>query len=144
MNIRKHAISSLITLLLILGISALLAGEPSSAETRAVRQQELIRLESRMSQLEQRLYVMDANIQRLQQAAVSGAANRNSGRDPEVMLLTSQLQVLQQHLNEVDCSLARLDERTLTPAAKQARAKADGDVVQDPCRLNPNTPLQVK
>src|SRR4051794_31711996 len=124
MNIRNNVISSLITFLLILGAWALLAGKPSSAETAGAGQQDIIRLESRLTQIEQRLYGMDANIQRLQQTAVSGAANRNAGRDPEITLLTSQVQVLQQHLSEVDCGLARLDERTLSPAAKQARVRA--------------------
>src|SRR3982751_1871519 len=132
MNIRKNAISSVL-IFLILGASALLGGKSSSADTGAAAQQDVIRLESRLTQIEQRLYGIDASIQRLQQAAASGAANRNAGRDPEITLVTSQLQVLQQHLSEVDCGLARLDERTLSAAAKQARIRTNDYAAQDPC-----------
>ena len=103
-------------------------------------QQDIIRLENRITQLEQRLFTIDTNVRNLeQQSRLSGAAAR--GVNPEdVARLSLEVQALRQRLAEHECGLAKLDERTLSAAARATRRKSGGN---DPCRLNFDTPLQL-
>ena len=101
-------------------------------------QQEVFRLETRLNQLEQRLYQIDTSIRNLeQQSRIAGAARGGSSQDVE--LLRSQIQTLQLRLIEDECALAKLDERTLS-AAMRARRQAGRT---DPCRSNVDTPLRL-
>jgi chromosome segregation ATPase len=103
-------------------------------------QQEVIRLESRMNQLEQRLYTIESSIRNLEQQSRLGASTR--GLSPEdLTLLRSQMQALQLRLEDHECALARLDERTLSAAMRDARRKSGAG--NDPCRLNADMPLRL-
>jgi small-conductance mechanosensitive channel len=99
--------------------------------------QDAIRLDARITQLEQRLYTMETTLRNVeQQARLSGMSQR--GND-DVTLLRSELQTLQVRVMEDECALAKLDERTLSPAAREARRKSAG---ADPCRTNFELPLR--
>jgi len=101
-----------------------------------VPQQDVIRLESRMNQLEQRLYGIETSIRTLeQQSRLANVGPRDATRDLEV--LRSAVQTLQARVIEDECALAKLDERTLAPAAKR-RAQTT-----NPCRRNVDLPLQL-
>jgi hypothetical protein len=103
----------------------------------------VIRIESRLSQLEQRFYSVEASIRGLeQQSRLSGVTGGRAARDPEVALLRSEVEALRLRLAEAECGLARVDERTLSAAAKQAREKSVGGA-GDPCRLNADTPVRL-
>ena len=104
-------------------------------------QQEVLRLETRLNQLEQRLYSIDTSIRNLeQQSRIGGRASQGvSAQDLE--LLRSQIQTLQLRLVEDECSLARLDERTLSPAMRNSRRQSG--VRSDPCRVNVDAPLRL-
>jgi hypothetical protein len=104
--------------------------------------QENIRLESRINQLEQRLFTIETNIRTLEQQSRLGAAtSREVG--PEILaLLRSEIQRLQQQLADDECGLAKLDERTLNREMRDARRRA-GAGNNDPCRQNVDTPLQL-
>ena len=104
-------------------------------------QQDVIRLENRITQLEQRLYTIDTNVRNLeQQSRLAGGSAR--GANPEdVERLRLEVQALQQRLAEHECGLAKLDERTLSPAMRAARRKSGAS--GDPCRANSDTPLQL-
>lgn len=105
--------------------------------------QDVIRIESRLSQLEQRFYSVEASIRGLeQQSRLSGLGAGRAARDPEVSLLRSDVEALGRRLAEAECALARVDERTLSAAAKRAREKSAG-VPGDPCRLNVDTPVRL-
>ena len=102
-------------------------------------QQDVLRLETRLNQLEQRLYQIDTSIRNLeQQSRIGGAARGGSSQDME--LLRSQIQTLQLRLIEDECALAKLDERTLSAAMRNARRQAGRS---DPCRSNVDTPLRL-
>ena len=102
--------------------------------------QDVIRLETRINQLEQRLYQIDTNIRNLEQQSRLGGASRGvSSRDVE--LLRSQIQTLQLRLIEDECALAKLDERTLSPAMRNSRRQSG--VRSDPCRVNVDAPLRL-
>lgn len=104
--------------------------------------QDLTRIESRLSQMEQRFYSIEASIRGLeQQSRVSNNATR-AERDPEVGLLRAEVESLRRRLAEIECGLVRVDERTLTPAAKEARRNSAGGA-GDPCRLNTGAPLRL-
>ena len=109
--------------------------EPTSA-------QDVIRLETRLNQLEQRLYTMEASLRNIeQQARIAGAASRGgSVSAPEFELVRAQLQALQVRVRENECALAKLDERTLTPAMRDARRKSGA--ASDACRTNVDAPLR--
>ena len=102
-------------------------------------QQEVFRLETRINQLEQRLYQIDTSIRNLEQQSRLGGASRG-GSSQDVELLRSQIQTLQLRLIEDECALAKLDERTLSAAMRNARRQAGRT---DPCRSNVDAPLRL-
>jgi hypothetical protein len=106
-------------------------------------QQDVIRLETRINQLEQRLYSIETSIRTLeQQSRIAGATSRGGSVSPEELaLLRSQVQALQLRLREDECGLAKLDERTLSSALRDARRKSG--VASDPCRANVEAPLRL-
>ena len=115
------------------------AAAPASA---AEPQQEVIRLETRINQVEQRLYGIETSIRTLEQQSRLGATSRGGGVSAQdVALLQSQIQALQLRLAEDECGLARLDERTLSPAMRNARRQSAGR--PDPCRTNVESPLRL-
>ena len=118
-------------LIVVLAISAATRTDAGPAP-----QQDVIRLESRMNQLEQRLYSIETSIRTLeQQSRLAGVSPRDSTRDLEV--LRSAVQTLQVRVIEDECALAKLDERTLAPATKRRSGTAN------PCRRNVDAPLQL-
>jgi len=117
-------------------------GKPAlrTGEAATIPPQDVTRIESRLSLLEQRFYSIEASIRGLeQQSRLSGVTTGRDARDPEVGLLRSEVVALRQRLAEIECGLARVDERTLTPAAREARRKSAGGAT-DPCRLNADAP----
>ncbi|HJP92125.1 MAG TPA: hypothetical protein VJ875_09235 [Pyrinomonadaceae bacterium] len=116
----------------------------SSAEGNSpgpVPQQDIIRLESRLAQLEQRFYTVETSVRTLeQQSRLSGVTSRISPED--LLRLQAELQTLQRRIIDDECSLAKLDERTLTAAMRDARRKA-GIGNSDPCRNNFESPLRL-
>jgi len=102
------------------------------------QQQDVIRLESRLTQLEQRMYSIDTNIRTLEQQSRMAAGGRGIGQD-DLAQLRSEVQLLQRRLADAECGLAKLDERTLAPATRAARRKSSGG---DPCRLSSELPLR--
>ena len=105
-------------------------------------QQEVIRLETRINQLEQRLYSLDSSIRNLeQQSRLGGGAASRGVSAQDVELLRAQIQALQVRLMEDECNLARLDERTLSPAMRNSRRQSA--VRSDPCRVNVDAPLRL-
>lgn len=116
----------------------------SSARTEfgPAPQQDVIRLETRLNQMEQRLYSLDGNVRNLeQQLRLAGSTGRGAGSE-DAARLRLELQALQQRVAEHECALAKLDERTLSAAMRAARRKS-GPGANDPCRLNVDTPVQL-
>ena len=121
-----------------LGLASITSAARSGPEPSP--QQDVIRLESRLTQLEQRIYTLDTSIRSLeQQSRISGATSRGVNAE-DVARLQLNVQLLQQHLAEHECALAKLDERTLSAAMRDARRKSAGN---DPCRLNFETPVRL-
>jgi hypothetical protein len=127
----------------VLLVSVLVLGLIIVARTEAgpTPQQDVIRLDARVSQLEQRLYTIENSLRTVeQQSRMSGMTGRGSGVTPDdIAALRSEIQTLQVRVMEDECGLAKIDERTLTAAAREARRKAVGN---DPCRLNFDLPLR--
>jgi len=127
----------------VLLVSVLAFGLVLAARTEAgpTPQQDVIRLDARVSQLEQRLYTIENSLRTLeQQSRMSGMGARGAAVTPDdLVLLRNEIQNLQVRVMEDECGLAKLDERTLTPEAREARRKAAGN---DPCRLNFELPLR--
>jgi hypothetical protein len=120
------------------------AWAPASGRGEAAApSQDTIRIESRLTQLEQRVYSIETSLRGLeQQSRLAGVSAGSTARDPEVGLLRTELDALRRRLAEVECGLARVDERTLTAAARAARRKAEAGA-GEPCRLNPDAPLRL-
>ena len=103
-------------------------------------QQDAIRLEARISQLEQRFYTVENSLRTLeQQSRLAGMNRSGSVSQDEINLLRSEIQKLHGRIIEDECALAKLDERTLSPNARDARQRAAGN---DPCRANFELPLR--
>jgi hypothetical protein len=134
----------LLTFVVVLGLGAAANGVSSFAGTRAeaipLSQQDVLRLETRLNQMEQRFYTLESSVRGLeQQSRVSSGGLRN-GSDDDLRLLRSEIDLLQRRLADVECGLAKVDERTLTPAMRATRRRSAGD---DPCRLNFDSPLRL-
>ena len=104
-----------------------------------ISQQDVIRLESRFSQLETRLNFLDNRLRGIEQQSRLSDARGVSQTD--WALLRSEFQALQQRVAEHECALAKLDERTLAPNARAARRRPESG--SDPCRANLDTPIRL-
>ena len=123
-------------------VSVLAFGLVLAARTSAgpAPQQDVIRLDARISQLEQRFYTMETSVRTLEQQSRIAGMNRGGSVTPDdITLLRSEIQRLQARIMEDECALAKLDERTLSPTARDARQRAAGN---DPCRANFELPLR--
>ena len=125
---------------LVMGVLAVGLMFAARSEAGPAPQQDVIRLEARISQLEQRLYTIESSLRNLEQQSRLGMTGRGAAVTPDdIVLLRTEIQNLQVRVMEHECALAKLDERTLSPAAREARRKAVGN---DPCRLNFELPLR--
>ena len=129
-----------------LAAAAAYAGTSGAGGTAAPAQ-DLIRVESRLTQLEQRIYAIESSVRGLEQqsrlaGAGAGAGRATTTRDTEVSLLRTELETMRRRLAEVECGLAKVDERTLTPLARAARRQSES-AADDPCRINPDAPLRL-
>ncbi|MCA1578726.1 MAG: hypothetical protein LC794_15340 [Acidobacteria bacterium] len=129
-------------LVIVFKSSAAATATTAAPASAAEPQQEVIRLETRINQLEQRLYGIETSLRTIEQQSRLGATSRGGGvTAQDVALLQSQIQALQLRLAEDECGLARLDERTLSPAMRNARRQSAGRT--DPCRTNVESPLRL-
>ncbi len=101
--------------------------------------QDVMRLESRFSQLETRLNFFDNRLRSIEQQ--SRLADSRGVSQTDWALLRSELQTLQQRVIEHECALAKLDERTLAPNVRAARRRSDQG--NDPCRTNSDAPVRL-
>ena len=99
--------------------------------------QDAIRLESRINQLETRLYTIEASIRSVEQRSAMAGSSRSGLSQEDLIRLRADIQTLTLRLQENECALARLDERTLSPAMRRKSGRPD------PCRANPDAPLQL-
>ena len=106
--------------------------------------QDSVYLDRRISTLEMRLSTIESSLRTLEQQAMSSQrmTQGQPNRDPEVSLLRSEVELLKGRMRELECGLVHLDERTLSVAAKEARKRTSGQST-DPCRLNPEAPVQL-
>jgi len=134
--------------LLLIGLACVLVvmagrGRASLEPEATASVQEVTYLSGRISSLEQRFYSLESSINQLRQqmnASRPTPATPNS-RDQEIDRLRSEIQFLQERVREVECAAAKLDERTLSEASREARRA--GRQAADPCRLRPETPVQL-
>ena len=122
--------------LLVLGTTLLAVKEHAAAPP-----QDAIRLETRINQLEQRLYTIETSIRTLEQQSRIGSVTSRTVTPEEVAALRAEVQSLGLRLSDEECAIAKLDERTLTPAARAARIRSGART--EPCRLNADTPVRL-
>ncbi|HJY30674.1 MAG TPA: hypothetical protein VJ306_21760 [Pyrinomonadaceae bacterium] len=126
-----------VLLVIVVAFGLVLAARTNAGPTP---QQDVIRLDARISQLEQRFYTIENSLRTLEQQSRMTGMNRGGSVTPDdVAQLRSEIQTLQVRVMEDECALAKLDERTLTPTAREARRRAVGN---DPCRNNFELPLR--
>jgi len=119
---------------------ALLTALTISSVSRNGSRQDTLRLESRINQLEQRLYTIETSLRNLEQQTRFGSgASRGAGQD-ELLRLRSEIQTLQRRVADDECGLAKLDERTLTRETRETRRRS-GANRSDPCRSQVDAPL---
>jgi len=103
--------------------------------------QDAIRLETRINQLEQRLYTIETSIRSLEQQSRIGSVTSRTVTPEDVAALRAEIQTLELRLADEECAIAKLDERTLTAAARAARQRSGART--EPCRLSPETPVRL-
>ena len=139
MNLSKQA-NFVLVILLFAVIGVMASNSRGSSATAAVESQDPSSLDRRISLLEQRFYTIESNISRLQQymATQRPSISQPGVSDREVSLMRDEIQRLTLRMNEVECGLSKLDERTTPAARRNPTAKTN-----DPCRLNPETPVRL-
>lgn len=141
---RKSAV--LISLLVLCGTASVAVEayrRTPFAAAAAESPQDPMYLDRRITMLEQRFNILESNVSRLQQQAMTPPVSTPQPvRSPDIELLRSELQILKSHLREVHCGVARLDERTLSAAAREARRRG-GSQTKDPCREFPDSPIDL-
>ena len=138
MSFQKRVQWAAIVLLIAVVVIGLNRGS-AGAET-----QDISGFDRRISMLEQRFYMLETSINRLQQYVTSqrstGSSSSSDLRDRAVDQLSQEVQRLQLRLNEVECGLLKLVERT---ASASGNRKGPESRATDPCRLNPGLPLRL-
>jgi uncharacterized coiled-coil protein SlyX len=139
MNLSKQA-NFVLVILLFAVIGVMASNSRGNSATAAVESQDPSSLDRRISLLEQRFYTIESNISRLQQymATQRPSISQPGVSDREVSLMRDEIQRLTLRMNEVECGLSKLDERTTPAARRNPTAKTN-----DPCRLNPETPVRL-
>lgn len=132
-----------LTLVLCGVIGMQLAGYRKPSSAAGIEPQDASYLDRRISLLENRLGSIESSVRMLGQQSMSQrSAPSQPTRDPEIALLRSEVEILNARVRELECGLMHLDERTLSATAKQAR-KGTNAPANDPCRLNPETSVQL-
>jgi hypothetical protein len=103
--------------------------------------QDVLRMENRLTQLEQRLFTIENSMRSLEQQSRTGNVSSRTVSQEEFNLLRSELQALARRLGDDECGIAKLDERTLSPQRRQARRAANGS--DESCRQNSDAPLRL-
>ena len=105
------------------------------------QQQDVMRLENRLTRLEQRLFSIENSLRNLEQQSRAVNMPSRSVSNDEVATLRAELQALERRLTDDECGMAKLDERTLSPQRRDTRKRSvAGD--NNPCRLNFDAPLR--
>ena len=104
-------------------------------------QQDVIRLEHRINQLEQRSYSIENSLRNIEQQSRMAAANSGRINPAELAALQAQLHALQLRVEEDECAIAKLDERTLTPAVRSTRRRST--TTREACRADRDAPLRL-
>ncbi|HJT29781.1 MAG TPA: hypothetical protein VJ784_20360 [Pyrinomonadaceae bacterium] len=141
MNLSKQSnLVLFVVLCAVIGVMASISRGHSSAAAETT--QDPSSLDRRISLLEQRFYSVESSISRLQQYVATQRPSipqpGTSTNDRELSLMREELQRLTLRMAEIDCGLIKLDERTTPAARRNPTAKSN-----DPCRLNPDTPVRL-
>jgi chromosome segregation ATPase len=128
-----------VLLVVVIGLGVVTISSAARNNTGPAPQQDIIRLEQRMNQLEQRWFSMDTTLRNIEQQSRLAGAGRRGVAEEDVAQLRSELLALQQRVADHECALEKLDERTLAPAVRTGRRKSGSD----PCRVNSETPIQL-
>jgi len=131
-----------VTLVFVLGLGSAAVFRITFAARHSdapISQQDVIRLESRFSQLETRLNFIDNRLRGIEQQ--SRLSDSRGVSQADWALLRSEFQALQQRVAEHECALAKLDERTLAPNARATRRRSAAE--NDPCRANSDAPIRL-
>ena len=140
MNLSKQ--SNLVLFVVLCAVIGVMASISRGHSSTAVEPQDPGSLDRRLSLLEQRFYSVESSISRLQQYVATQRPSipqpSTSTNDRELILMREELQRLTLRMAEIDCGLIKLDERTTPAARRNPTAKSN-----DPCRLNPDTPVRL-
>ena len=136
MNLSKQSNLVLVVVLFVgIGVMASISRGNSAAPN-----QDVSSLDRRLSLLEQRFYSIESSISRLQtyMANQRPPVSQPSTNDRDIILMREELQRLTLRMTEIECGLIKLDERTTPAARRNPTARSN-----DPCRLNPDTPVRL-
>ncbi|HEY7783722.1 MAG TPA: hypothetical protein VIB00_03305 [Pyrinomonadaceae bacterium] len=113
---------------------------PSSTQAKTAEStQDPATLDRRISMLEQRFYIVENSVRRLEQQVIQRPTPLGDQR-ADTTALRAELERLKAHIETVECAVAKLDERTLSASERSGRQDS---AYKDPCRLNPTSPLRL-
>ena len=123
--------------------------DPSSPDlTTTAHAQQSIILDQRLNQIEQRFNYIESRLNRLESQSRFPSTLPSSSRDTELNLMRNQMDSMRTEIDalrvrtgELECAVLKLDERTLSPGVRAAKPPTGPSA--DPCRLNPNRPVQL-
>ena len=98
-------------------------------------------LDRRVSMLEQRIFIIEASMRRVEQQVTMRPSLQPDQTNAETVVLRNEVSRLRNEMQIVQCGLAKLDERTLSPELRLNRN--ENNSYKDPCRARPEMPLQL-
>ncbi|MFN2491547.1 MAG: hypothetical protein ABR501_01510 [Pyrinomonadaceae bacterium] len=127
-----------------IGVAANDSPDRKDAAKDRTEMQDVRNLDRRITSLEQRLYLIESSINRLEQLAFSQRTpiSQPAVPDPEINVLRGEMRLLQARISEIECGLVKLDERTTSPAVRDGR-RGEATKTADPCRIAPASPLRL-
>ncbi len=130
---------------IIIGIIAIERRDKPAVAADSLAAQDISSLDRRINSVEQRIYSIESSINQLRQQMIDARRSSSSlssdNRDPETERLRLEVDMLQRRIVEIECGLVKLDQRTLPESARTASKGAAA--AKDPCRQQPNTPVQL-
>ena len=123
-------VSKLVAVTIILSVAILIVA--SANANNSVQSPEIRTLETRVQMLEQRLYSIEASVNRLQLPSRTSPTT-----DSEMLLIRQEIQNLNLRLADAECGVVKLDQRT-------TQARPNTTKPTDPCRLNPAQSIELR
>jgi len=143
-KVKTWITASAIVALIVAAVMINVFSTRASADVIMRSPQDIQSLDRRLSMVEQRFFLIETRISRIEQQLTVNQRPSQAGQQNnlDAELIRREIETLKAQVGAVSCGLATLDERTLSVAARQSE-RSNNKRAADPCRMNPDAPLRL-